>query len=144
MTRLAWTTALATGALCGLMMGAPAFAQNAGPAPAASAPAAAAPAAAAPKKAKPKPKTSMEPGSTVEVTVVNSRAAGLVELQVTESGFPTWKKVAGPLKAGQKAAARVPRGKDCKVDLHGTFDDGQSMDAEGVDACASKTLNLKD
>ena len=64
-------------------------------------------------------------------------------MQATESGFPKWKKIAGPLKAGQKAAARVPRGKNCKVDLHGTFADGQSLDAEGVEVCANKTLNLK-
>jgi hypothetical protein len=94
------------------------------------------------KKAKAKPQDQSE--SIVDVTVINSRAAGLVELQATESGFLRWKKIAGPLKAGQKAAARVPRGKDCKVDLHGTFADGQSMDAEGVEVCANKTLNLKD
>ena len=29
-----------------------------------------------------------------------------------------------------------------QVDLHGTFDDGQTMDATGVDVCADKTLNL--
>ncbi|MBV8103728.1 MAG: hypothetical protein JO223_03720 [Hyphomicrobiales bacterium] len=132
-----WMTALAAGAFCALIGGGGTLAQTV--APAAEAPAQAAPAA---KKAKAKPKDQPEP--TVEVTVVNSRAAGLVELQATESGFPTWKKIAGPLKAGQKAAARVPRGKDCKVDLHGTFADGQSMDAEGVDVCASKMLNLKD
>ena len=54
------------------------------------------------------------------------------------------KKVLGPLKPGKEAVARVPRGKDCKVDLHGTFDDGQTMDATGVDVCADKTFNLTD
>ena len=94
------------------------------------------------KKAKAKPQDQSQ--TTIDVTVVNSRAAGLVELQATESGFPTWKKIAGPLKPGQKAAARVPRGNNCKVDLHGAFADGQSLDAEGVDVCANPTLNLKD
>ncbi len=137
MKTLDWMTALAAGAFCVLIGAGGTLAQTAPPA--AESPAQAAPAV---KKAKAKPQDQSQ--STVDVTVVNSRAAGLVELQATESGFPTWKKIAGPLKAGQKAAARVPRGKDCKVDLHGTFADGQSMDAEGVDVCASKTLNLKD
>ncbi len=132
-----WMTALAAGAFWVLIGAGGTLAQTA--APAAAAPAQAAPAV---KKAKAKPQDQSQ--STVDVTVVNSRAADLVELQATESGFPTWKKIAGPLKTGQKAAARVPRGKDCKVDLHGAFADGQSMDAEGVDVCASKTLNLKD
>jgi hypothetical protein len=132
-----WMTALAAGAFCVVIGAGGTGAQTA--APAAEPPSQSAPAA---KKAKAKPEDQFQ--STVDVTVVNSRAAGLVELQATESGFPTWKKIAGPLKAGQKAAARLPRGKDCKVDLHGTFADGQSMDAEGVDVCASKTLNLKD
>jgi hypothetical protein len=132
-----WTTALAAGAFCLLMGAGGTLAQTA--APAAEPPAQPAPAG---KKAKAKPED--QSSSTVDVTVINSRAAGLVELQATESGFPRWKKIAGPLKAGQTAAARVPRGNACKVDLHGTFADGQSMDAEGVDVCASKTLNLKD
>lgn len=131
-----WTTALAAGAFCLLMGAGGTLAQTA--APAAEPPAQPAPAL---KKAKAKPED--QSSSTVDVTVTNSRAAGLVELQATESGFPRWKKIAGPLKPGQKAAARVPRG-NCKVDLHGTFADGQSMDAEGVEVCANKTLNLKD
>ncbi len=32
----------------------------------------------------------------------------------------------------------MPRGKDCQVDLHGAFDDGQTMDADGVDVCANR------
>ncbi|MGA8715106.1 MAG: hypothetical protein WB647_19085 [Roseiarcus sp.] len=130
-------TALAAGAFCALLDGGGTFAQTS--APAAGAPAQAAPAV---KKAKAKPQDQSQ--TTIDVTVVNSRAAGLVELQATESGFPTWKKIAGPLKPGQKAAARVPRGNNCKVDLHGAFADGQSLDAEGVDVCANPTLNLKD
>jgi hypothetical protein len=132
-----WLTALAAGAFCALIGADGTLAQTA--APAAKSAAQAAPAV---KKTKAKPEDQSQ--STVDVTVVNSRAAGLVELQATESGFPTWNKIAGPLKTGQKAAARVPRGKDCKVDLHGAFADGQSMDAEGVDVCANPTLNLKD
>ena len=126
-----WMRTLAAGVVCVLIGAGGTLAQS-------TAPAAAAPAL---KKAKAKPQDQSQ--SSVDVTVVNSRAADLVELQAAESGFPTWKKIAGPLKTGQKAAARVPRGKDCKVDLHGAFADGQSMDAEGVDVCASKTLNLK-
>ena len=130
-------TALAAAALCALVDVSGTFAQTA--APAAGSPAQAAPVV---KKAKAKPPDQSQ--TTVDVTVVNSRAAGLVELQATESGFPTWKKIAGPLNAGQKAAARVPRGNNCKIDLHGTFADGQSLDAEGVDVCVNPMLNLKD
>jgi hypothetical protein len=132
-----WVAALAAAAFCVLIDISGTFAQTG--APAAGPPAQAAPVV---KKAKAKPPDQSQ--TTVDVTVVNSRAAGLLELEATESGFPTWKKIAGPLKAGQKAAARVPRGKDCKVDLHGAFADGQSLAAEGVEVCANRTLNLKD
>ncbi len=120
---------LVAAALCGLA--APAFAQKAEPAPAAAAP------------AKPKPKT---PGgaATVTVIVTNSRKADLVQLQAAESGSANWKKVLGAVKAGKQASAIVPQSYNCRVDLHGTFADGQSMDASDVDVCAQKTLNLTD
>ena len=50
----------------------------------------------------------------------------------------------GAVKPGEQASAKLPRGSDCHVDLHGTFADGQSMDASGIDVCAEKTLNLTD
>ncbi len=136
------TMALAGAALCGLIAAGAARAQSAAPAPAA-APAAPAPAAAAPK-AKAKAQKPASSASTVSVTVVNSRAAGLVELQAAVGGSAAWKKVLGALKPGKKAVARLPRGADCQVDVHGTFDDGQTMEATGVDVCKDKTLNLKD
>jgi hypothetical protein len=107
-------------ALCGLIA-APALAQNAAP--------------------KPKPPAG---ASTVTVTVTNSRKADLVQLQAAESGSAVWKKVLGPVKTGKQASAVLPRGFNCRVDLHGTFADGQSMDAADVDVCAQKTLNLTD
>ncbi len=125
------TRTLAVGiaaALCGLIA-APALGQNA---PAA---------AAAPTKLKPKAPTD---ASTVTVTVTNSRKADLVELQAAESGSAVWKKVLGAVKTGKQAPAVIPRGFNCRVDLHGTFADGQSMDASDVDVCAQKTLNLTD
>ena len=115
-------------ALCGVIA-APALAQNAESAPT----------AAAPTKSKPKPKT---PAGTLTVTVTNSRKADLVELQATESGSANWTKVLGALKSGKHASAKVPQGKNCRVDLHGTFADGQSMNASDVDVCADKTVNL--
>ena len=115
-------------ALCGLIA-APALAQNA------------APAAAAPTKLKPK---TPEGAPTVTVVVTNARKADLVELQAAESGSAIWKKVLGPVKTGKQASAILPRGFSCRVDLHGTFADGQSMDASDVDVCAQKTLNLTD
>ena len=79
---------------------------------------------------------------TVTVTVTNSRKADLVQLQAAESGSASWKKVLGPLKAGKQASAQLPRTFNCRMDLHGTFADGQTMDASDVDVCAQKTLNL--
>jgi hypothetical protein len=128
MTRWAVAAALG-GALCGLTA-APALAQNA------------APAAAMPTKLRP-PKTS-EGASTVTVMVTNSRKADLVQLQATESGLVSWKKVLGALKSGSHAPAQLPHPFNCKIDLHGTFSDGQSMDASDVNVCEQKTLNLTD
>ena len=90
-----------------------------------------------------KPKTS-ESASTVTVTVTNSRKTDLVELQAAESGSPSWKKVLGALKAGKQAPAKLPHTFNCRVDLHGTFANGELMDATDVDVCAQKTLNLTD
>jgi hypothetical protein len=52
--------------------------------------------------------------------------------------------VLGAVKAGKQASANMPQGANCRVDLHGTFADGQSMDASDVDVCAQKTINLTD
>jgi hypothetical protein len=124
------TLALAfVAALSGLVT-APAIAQNAGAA-----------AAATPTKLRPK---SQDDANTVTVLVTNSRKTDLVQLQAAETGSVAWKKVLGPLKAGAHAAAVLPRQFNCRVDLHGTFADGQSMDATDVEVCAQKTLNLTD
>jgi hypothetical protein len=48
------------------------------------------------------------------------------------------------LKSGSHLPATLPRPFNCRVDLHGSFSDGQSMDASDVDVCAQKTLNLTD
>ena len=127
MRRRTLAVALAA-ALCGFVA-APALAQNAAPAPAAT--------------AKPKPKTPAG-APTVTVTVTNSRKADLVQLQAAESGSANWKKVLGAVKSGKQASAMVPRGYNCRVDLHGSFADGQSMDASDIDVCAQKTFNLTD
>jgi hypothetical protein len=124
MTR--WTLAMALAAALGSLIAAPALAQNAAPGAA----------------SKPKPKTTE--GVTVTVVVTNSRRTDLVELQAAESGSASWKKVLGALKAGKQAPAKLPQPFNCRVDLHGTFADGQSMEASDVDVCAQKTLNLTD
>jgi len=98
-------------------------------------------------QAAPKPKTKANPAGAVTVATVvvtNSRKADLVELQAAESGSADWKEVLGPLKSGKQASAKLPQATDCRFDLRGTFDDGQSMDASGVNVCADKTLNLTD
>jgi hypothetical protein len=94
------------------------------------------PAAAAPMKSKPKT------GGTVTVKVTNWREADLVELQVVGSGSVNWKKVLGALKAGQWTWAKVPRGKNCHVDLRGKYADGKSADVSNIDICAEKTVDL--
>lgn len=88
--------------------------------------------------------TAQADAATVTVTVTNSRKVDLVELQAAESGSATWKKVLGAVKSGKQAPARFPKSETCRMDLHGTFANGQSMDASDVDVCAQKTLNLTD
>jgi hypothetical protein len=134
-----WTLAAALGGvLCGLIV-APALAQNA--APASSIPTKLRPTTSKPKT--PEPKTS-EGAATITILVTNARKADLVQLQATESGLVGWKKVLGALKSGSHLPATLPRPFNCRVDLHGSFSDGQSMDASDVDVCAQKTLNLTD
>ena len=91
---------------------------------------------------KPKPKANR--AVAVTVTVMNWRKADLVQLEAAQSGSTEWKKVVGPMKSGKQASAKLPQASDCRFDLRGTFDDGQSMDASGIDVCADKTLNLTD
>jgi hypothetical protein len=121
MTRGSLAMALAA-ALFGLIA-AQADAQNAAPA------------------SKPKPKTP-DGAATVTVTVTNSRKTDLVELQAAETGSVVWKKVLGALKAGKQASAKLPQVFNCRINLHGTFADGQSMDASDFDVCSEKTINL--
>jgi hypothetical protein len=94
--------------------------------------------AAAPIKSKPKTPA----GDTVAVKITNWREADLVELQVVGSGSVNWKKVLGALKAGQWTWAKVPQGKNCRVDLRGKYADGKSADVSNVDVCADKTVDL--
>ena len=91
-----------------------------------------------PMKAKP----NAPAGATLTVKVTNWRMADLVELQVAESGSGKWKKVLGALKAGQWTSAKVPQGKNCRVDLRGKYADGKSADVSNVDICADKSVNL--
>jgi hypothetical protein len=98
-------------------------------------------------QAAPKPKHKAKPAGAVTVitvVVTNSRKADLVELQAAKSGSADWKEVLGPLKSGKQASAKLPQASDCRFDLRGTFDDGQSADASGIDVCADKALNLTD
>ncbi len=153
MTRSSWTTALVGAALCGLIAANAARAQTAAPAapaPAAATPAAAAPAAAAPAEAAPAPKKAKvkkkkaKPATTAAVTVQNSRTAGLLSLEAGVAGSDKFRKVLGKLAPGKMAGATVPRGKDCQIDLRGAFDDGQTMEASGIDVCEKRLLNLTD
>jgi len=89
-----------------------------------------------------KPKANQ--AGAVTVTVTNSRKADLVQLEATKSGSADWKEVLGPLKPGKQVSVRLPEASDCRFDLRGTFDDGQSTDASGINVCGDKTLNLTD
>ncbi|OKO72479.1 hypothetical protein [Bradyrhizobium sp. AS23.2] len=93
-------------------------------------------------QAAPQPKHKAKPAVTV--TVTNSRKVDLVQLEAAGSGSTDWKKVVGPVKSGQQASAKLPQASDCRFDLRGTFDDGESMDASGINVCTDKTLNLTD
>ena len=93
-------------------------------------------------QAAPKPKANR--AGAVTVTVTNSRKADLVQLEAAKSGSADWKEVLGPLKSGKQASAKLPQASDCRFDLRGTFDDGESMDASGINVCADKKLNLTD
>jgi hypothetical protein len=123
MTR--WSLAVVLAAALFGLIAAQAHAQNAAPA------------------SKPKPKTPDSAG-TVTVTVTNSRKTDLVELQAAESGSVAWKRVLGGLKAGKQAQAKLPQAFNCRINIHGTFANGQSMDASDVDVCTDKTINLTD
>ncbi len=134
-----WTTAVAAGALCGLVA---VVAESVSPAEALAAASTAQAHAQTAKKVKAAAKQPAKPVTTVKVTVTNSRPASLVELQAAVSGSAKMKKVLGSLKPGKQAVARMPRGENCQVDLHGAFDDGQTIDSTGVDICADATVNL--
>ena len=95
-------------------------------------------------QAAPKLKPKANQAVTVTVTVTNSRKADLVQLEAAMSGSTDWKKVVGPMKSGQQVSAKLPKASDCRFDLRGTFDDGASMAASGIDVCADKKLNLTD
>jgi hypothetical protein len=100
---------------------------------------AAAPAAAKPKP-KPKPKKAAE--ATVTVQVINGRTVGLTSLVAAISGTPDSKKIAGPLAAGKKTTSRLAHDKACLFDLHAVFEDGAVTDAQGVELCKDKKINL--
>jgi hypothetical protein len=48
------------------------------------------------------------------------------------------------LKAGKQAPAKLPQAFSCRINLHGTFADGQTMEASDFDVCSQKTINLTD
>jgi len=125
------TLAVALAAALSGFIAVPALAQNAAPSAGAAAP------------AELKPKTPAG-ALAVTVTVTNSRKTDLVQLQAAESGSADWKKVLGALKAGKQGIAKFPQDENCRVDLHGTFANGEALDASDVDVCAQKTLNLTD
>ncbi len=136
---------LAVCALCGgaLLAAGAGFAQTM-PLPAADSagavPAPAADSTAAKPKPKPKPKKPAE--ATIAVEVINSRAVALTALFGAISGTPDSKKIAGPLEAGKKTIAHLAHDKACLFDLHAVFEDGAVTDAQGVELCKDKKINL--
>jgi hypothetical protein len=136
---------LAVCALCGgaLLAAGAGFAQTM-PLPAAdSAGATPAPAAeSTAAKPKPKPKAKKPAEATIAVEVINSRKVGLTSLVGAISGTPDSKKIAGPLAPGKKAIAQLAHDKACLFDLHAVFEDGAVTDAQGVELCKDKKINL--
>ena len=136
---------LAVCALCGgaLLAAGAGFAQTT-PLPAAdSAGAVTMPAGdATPAKPKPKPKPKKAAEATIAVEVTNSRAVGLTSLVGAISGTPDSKKIAGPLAAGKKVIVHLAHDKACLFDLHAVFEDGAVTDAQGVELCKDKKINL--
>ena len=55
---------------------------------------------------------------------------------------PDSKKIAGPLAAGKKTVAHLAHDKACLFDLHAVFEDGAVTDAQGVELCKDKKINL--
>jgi len=138
---------LAVCALCGgaLLATGAGFAQNSTPPAADSAGAApAADSTAAKPKPKPKPKPKKPAEATIAVEVINSRTVGLTSLVGAISGTPDSKKIAGPLAAGKKITAHLAHDKACLFDLHAVFEDGAVTDAQGVELCKDKKINLTD
>jgi len=115
-----------------------AFAQVAAPPPDTSA-APAAEETPAPKKHV-KPKKAGMP--IVAVVVRNLRGVGLIELDAALSSQGQIKKIAGPLAPGKTMIAHLAHDKACAFDLHGTYDDGSTTDAVGVNLCSDKKINL--
>ena len=138
---------LAVCALCGgaLLAAGAGFAQTT-PLPAAdSAGAVTAPAAdstAVKPKPKPKPKPKKPAEATIAVEVINGRAVELTSLVAAISGTPDSKKIAGPLAAGKKTTAHLAHDKACLFDLPAVFEDGAVTDAQGVELCTDKKINL--
>ncbi len=93
-------------------------------------------------KPKPKPKPMKPAEATIAVEVTNSRAVGLTSLVGAISGTPDSKKIAGPLAAGKKTVAHLAHDKACLFDLHAVFEDGAVTDAQGVELCKDKKINL--
>jgi len=139
---------LAVCALCGgaLLAAGAGFAQTT-PLPAADsagAVPAAAPAAPEAAKSKPKAKPKKAVEATITVQVINGRTVGLTSLVAAISGTPDSKKIAGPVAAGKKTTARLAHDKACLFDLHAVFEDGAVTDAQGVELCKDKKINLTD
>jgi hypothetical protein len=101
-------------------------------------------------KAKPKPKPKADAkteakkpvAATISVEVTNARAVALTQLVAAISGTPDSKKIAGPLAAGKKTIVHLAHDKACLFDLHAVFEDGAVTDAQGVELCTDKKINL--
>jgi hypothetical protein len=93
-----------------------------------------------PPPAKPKPHKKIAP--TIVVTVTNSRAIPLTELDAAAAGGAQAKQIVANLAPGKKTTVKVVHGKSCVFDLHGAYADGSSTDLTSVDLCKDKNVNL--
>jgi hypothetical protein len=140
MNRMKRTSLGIVGLLAGALLAVNAVAAQTAAAPAGAAPAAGSDADAAPQKPKPKPRRAGP--ARVGVVVTDNRAVALTALFASPSGTTDAKKIAGPLDPGKNILVHLTHDKACLFDLHGDYADGTTTEAQGVELCKDKKINL--
>jgi hypothetical protein len=93
-----------------------------------------------PTKLKPKPNASA--GPTIAVTVLNKRDIGLTELDIAQSGTPTFKPFVRKLAAGKSTVIMLPKDENCIFDFYVKYDNGETNSVSGFNVCDDGKINL--